>query len=161
MQILIDNADEFLSKMNSRALAIKLKAKELIPEDVEYRITHATTRDDCNGILLSYLKEDATRERVLNIFEVASEKRSGSNMAEFAVMILEKMQQGLCTVQYAILYTTGVRVVRHPTTHKRKGSSTIAYIDLSVWNAIIAAGMCMFRVIVSQYAHVLCTYMYM
>lgn len=110
MQILKDSADEFLSKMNSQAIAEKLKAMDLIPEKVASRMARATSRDEYNGILLSHLKEDATREQVLNILKVASENKSYSNMADFAVMIREKIQQGLCTVQYALFYTTVLRL---------------------------------------------------
>ena len=106
MQILTNHGEEFLEKMNSKAIAKRLRALDLIPEDVDYEIKHAATKDTYNATLLNHLKREATRKQVLDIFKVASEQRSYGNMKEFAVRIVLKMQQGLYALQFPICHAT-------------------------------------------------------
>ena len=82
--------------MNAQAIAKRLRALDLIPDDVDYEIKHATSKDAYNAVLLKHLKSEATRKQVLAIFKVASKHSGGyGNMKEFAVRIVQEMQQGL------------------------------------------------------------------
>ena len=44
MQILTNHGEDFLEKMNSKAIAKRLRALDLIPEDVDYEIKHAAKK---------------------------------------------------------------------------------------------------------------------
>ena len=103
VQILTNHGEEFLGKMNSKAIAEGLRALDLIPDDVDYNIKHATSKDAYNAVLLNHLKREATRKQVLAIFKVASEHSDAyGNMKEFAVRIVQRMQQGVYALQFAI-----------------------------------------------------------
>ena len=92
MQVVQDHAEEFLEKMNSKALAPQLKALELIPEAVECDILQSKSRKDANAHLLNHLKEDADEESVREVFRIASEKAGYGKMKAFAAGVLRKLQ---------------------------------------------------------------------
>ena len=94
VQVIQANSERFLVEMNAEAVAKILFALEVIPERVKYDIDHSKSREDANGHLLTFLKEDANEEQALQVFKVASEERGYGRMKEFAASILSKLQQG-------------------------------------------------------------------
>ena len=93
MQVIKENSKRFLQEMNAKTIALTLYGQDLIPERVKYDIGHSKCREDANGHLLTYLKEDAAVEQVQGVFKVASETEYG-RMSEFASNILQTLQQG-------------------------------------------------------------------
>ena len=74
LQVLQNQAKEFLAKMNSKLLAPQLNALELVPETVESDIRQSRSKEEANAHLLSHLKEDADEETVKEVFRIVSEK---------------------------------------------------------------------------------------
>ena len=74
MQVVQDHAEEFLEKMNSKVLALQLKALGLIPEVVECDVCQSRSKEEANAHLLSHFKENADEETVREVFKIASEK---------------------------------------------------------------------------------------
>ena len=95
MQVIRENSKSFLQEMNAKAIALTVYGLDLIPERVKYDIDHSKLREDANGHLLTYLKEDATEEQILGVFKVASEEAGYRRMSEFAANVLQKLQQGM------------------------------------------------------------------
>lgn len=71
-------------------ISTTLKALDLIPESVAYDIQHSKCREDANGHLLTFLKEEATREQVQGVFQIASVKAGYGRMKEFTADFLQK-----------------------------------------------------------------------
>ena len=95
VQVLQDHAEEFLEKMNSKVLAPRLKALELIPQTVENKVLQSMNRTDANAHLLSHLKTDADVKVVSEVFRVAFQATEYRNMSAFAEKMLRTLQQGL------------------------------------------------------------------
>ena len=93
-----ENAQEFLKEMNAKAIALTLRVLDLIPERVEHHIDHSASKEDANAHLLTFLKEEATKEQVQGVFKVASENVEYGRMSGFAAKIQQNLQTGLCTV---------------------------------------------------------------
>ena len=93
MQVIKKNSKRFLQEMNAKAIALTLYGQDLIPESVKHDIETSKCREDSNGHLLMYLKEDATEEQVQGVFKVASETEYG-RMSDFAAKFLQTLQQG-------------------------------------------------------------------
>ena len=100
MQVLEEQSQKFLQEMNSQAIASILRGLGLIPESVKNGIKRSTCRDDANECLLTYLKEDATKEQVRGVLKCASEKTDYGRMSEFAAKLLQKLPQGLCRYMF-------------------------------------------------------------
>ena len=81
--------------MNTKAIASDLEAQELIPEDVQQRISQSQTTKDANCALLTFLKKRAATEQVLNILEIAAKVRNEGQMNAFAAILLQEIQQSL------------------------------------------------------------------
>ena len=60
--------------MNSKEIALQLRALDLIPESVEHYILHSSSGGKANAHLLVYLKSDATVKTVQEIFKFATEE---------------------------------------------------------------------------------------
>ena len=95
MLVVQDHAEEFLEKMNSKVLAPRLRALELIPQTVENKVLQSMNRTDANAHLLSHLKTDADEKVVSEVFRVASRETEYRNMSAFADKMLRTLQQGL------------------------------------------------------------------
>ena len=91
-----EQSQRFLQEMNSQAIAPTLRTLGLIPESVKNDVKRSTCREDANAHLLTYLKEDATEEKVHEIFKFTSEKTEYGRMSEFAADMRQKLSQGLC-----------------------------------------------------------------
>lgn len=92
MQVLQEHGKAFLSEMNSKAIAVTLRSLSIIPDDVATVIQDSNSREKANGLLLTFLKEDATVDQVQRIFGIAKNTEYG-RMKTFAADILEKLQQ--------------------------------------------------------------------
>lgn len=88
------NKAQFLSEMSAKDIASTLKLYDLIPDEVEYDITHAKSRGEANGRLLTFLMGQASEEQAQGIFKFASEKKDFGRMSQFATSILQQLQQG-------------------------------------------------------------------
>ena len=78
--------------MNSKEIALQLRALDLIPESVEHDILHSSSRGKANAHLLNYLKVEATVQRVKQIFKFATEEASYDKMNAFATNMLRELQ---------------------------------------------------------------------
>ena len=92
LQVIQDHAEEFLKVMNSKEIALQLRALDLIPESVEHDILHSSSRGKANAHLLIYLKSDATVKTVQEIFKFATEEASYEKMNAFATNMLRELQ---------------------------------------------------------------------
>ena len=92
MQVIQKHAEEFLENMNSKEIAIQLRALELIPESVQYEILHSSSRENANAHLLNYLKLDVKVETMKKIFRYASKDASYEKMNAFATSMLRALQ---------------------------------------------------------------------
>ena len=92
VQVVRKHAEEFLKKMNSRVIAPRLRAMELIPESVEYDIRQSKSKEDANAHLLNHLKEEADDETMREVFRIASEKGGYGKMNAFAAGVLRGLQ---------------------------------------------------------------------
>ena len=81
--------------MNTEAIATDLKARKLIPQDVQCDISQSQTRKDANGALLAFLEDRADTKQVLNILKIAAEVQSEGRMNAFAKKLLQEIQQSL------------------------------------------------------------------
>ena len=93
MQVIVENAPRFLEEMNTKAIASNLGAQDLIPQDVQVDISQSKTRKDANYHLLTFLKERAATEQVLNILEIAAKVRNEGRMNAFADILLQEIQE--------------------------------------------------------------------
>ena len=91
--------EQFLQEMKSTALAQRLRALSLIPQEVENIIQHSRSEEAANQCLLTFLKENASEEQVLGVFRSASEMEGFGRMQNFAADILHQLQRGLCLPQ--------------------------------------------------------------
>ena len=94
MQVLQNNAEEFLTEMNCKEIASKLKTFKLIPESIECSILQSRTKEQANTHLLNHLKEDADGVTARKIFKIASEEAGYGRMNTFAVFMLRHLQPG-------------------------------------------------------------------
>ena len=92
VQVVQKHAKEFLEKMNSKAIASKLRVLELIPESVESRILQSESKEHANIHLLNHLKEDADDETVKEVFRIASKETGYGKMSAFAAGVLRELQ---------------------------------------------------------------------
>ena len=103
MKVLEEQSLTFLQEMKSTAIAPKLRALSLIPQEVEKSIQHSRSEEAANQCLLTFLKENATEKQVLGVFRSASEKEGFGRMQYFAADILHQLQRGLCMSQQGTL----------------------------------------------------------
>ena len=92
VQVVQDHAKKFLEKMNSKVIAPRLRALELIPESVEYDILQSKSKEDANAHLLNHLKEEVDDETMREVFRIASEKGGYGKMNAFAAGVLRELQ---------------------------------------------------------------------
>ena len=92
VQVVQKHAEEFLEKMDSKVIALQLRALGLIPENVECRIRQSESKEDANAHLLIHLKEDADDETVKEVFRIASGKAGYQKMNRFAASVLNELQ---------------------------------------------------------------------
>ena len=78
--------------MNSKEIAPKLKAMELIPESVANSILLSKDKEEANTHLLTHLKENASETAMKETFRVASEKTGCGKMNTFAAFMLMELQ---------------------------------------------------------------------
>ena len=79
--------------MNTEAIAADLRARKLIPQDVQRDISQSKTSKDANGALLAFLEDRAATEQVLNVLEIAAKAQSEGRMNAFAVILLQEIQE--------------------------------------------------------------------
>ena len=101
MQMIGEHSQEFLQEMNAKAIALRLKVSELIPESVKYDIDHSKCGDDANAHLLTFLKEQATGDQLQGILQIASEKPDHGRMSKFATKLLQQLLQGCIDVHWS------------------------------------------------------------
>ena len=93
MQVLERHSKDFLEEMNTKTIASDLEAQELIPEDVQQRISPSQTTKNANCALLTFLKKRAATKQVLKILKIAAEVQSEGRMNAFAVILLQEIQE--------------------------------------------------------------------
>ena len=91
MQVVQKHAKEFLTKMNCKVIAPKLKTLKLIPESVEYDILQSKSKEKANIHLFDHLKEEADEDTVREVFRIASEEAGYGKMNKFAAGILREL----------------------------------------------------------------------
>ena len=94
MQVIQDHAEDFLDKMDSKEIASKLMAMELIPEGTANSILLSEDKEIANTHLLTHLKGNADERQIKETFRIASEKPGCGKMNSFANSMLRKLQGG-------------------------------------------------------------------
>ena len=95
VQIIEEHAEEFLNKMDAKAIARMLYSQGHIPQAVKYNISESPSQGDANSCLLDFLKEQADERQIQGVFQVASAATKYGRMSKFAKKILRKLPQGL------------------------------------------------------------------
>ena len=92
-QVLEDNREKFLVKMNSKDIAPTLYTLDLITEKVKLAIVQPTmTKRDANNELFQFLKGEVEDVKtVRKIFDVAAQMQGYGKMIAFAEDMLKKL----------------------------------------------------------------------
>ena len=89
MQILKDNAEDFLDKMNAKALVGRLEGISCISPHAATDIRNSKSPTDANSCLLMYMRQDADEKTVKRIFQSAAKQEVQPKMNTFATKMLQ------------------------------------------------------------------------
>ena len=92
VQVIKNHAEEFLNKMDCKAIVVQLRALELIPESVESDILQSKSRMGANAHLLNYLMANVDGGTVREVFRIASEAVGYGMMKTFAAFMLRELR---------------------------------------------------------------------
>ena len=97
-QVLSDFQDHFIADMDANTVVSELLHKDIIPHDVQERISRTDNPKQRNEILHDYLQRTCTEETLMEVCDIIVEVKDHPKMHQLGEAMKKRLHTGKCVV---------------------------------------------------------------